>query len=118
MIGIYADSGSTIRGCTAVRNIGECGIYVEDNCRVVNNCCHSNRHYSTTKGIYVTGCGNLIDGNNVTANGYGIFITGSSNLVVRNSARGNVDDFGVPAGGAGTIQTSPVGAGAWDDFSY
>ena len=116
--GICANSGTTISGCTAVGNGGEGGIYVDSNCRVVNNCCQSNLFYNTTKGIYVTGHGNLIDGNNVTANGYGIYVVGNSNLVVRNTARGNLDDFQVPTGGTGTIQTSPVGAGAWDNFSY
>ncbi len=117
--GIYANSGSTISGCTAYYNLGD-GIQVSHNSRVADCTCNTNGHGTGDgAGIHATGQDNRIDGNNVTDNDRGIDVDLSDNLIVRNSASGNATNYDIAAGNdTGTIQTTPVGAGAWDNFEF
>ena len=90
---------------------------------MIGNTCDHNGHNSTLEvaGIRVIGSGNRIDGNNVTSNAYyGIDVIGAGNIIVRNTASGNtISNYHFAAGNdIGTIQTTPVGAGAWDNFEF
>jgi parallel beta-helix repeat protein len=58
-------------------------------------------------GVFVTGNGNRIEGNNVTFNDRGIDVNSSANLIVRNSARSNTLEYDIAAGNAmGPIVTT------------
>lgn len=120
-IGIYVADGSTVEHCLVSYN-SEAGIHVRDHCSVSGNLCDSNGKLTDREGIYIYGDGNRIDGNMLTNNGKGMRTTtfAAENLIVRNNATGNINgNYGVATGNkTGTIQTSPVGAGAWDNFSY
>ena len=49
----------------------------------------------------------------------GIDVNHSGNLIVRNSASENATSYSIVGGNdVGTIRTSPVGAGAWDNFEF
>lgn len=127
-IGVYAGSGSTVKACNVTDNEGD-GIWVVDNCLVLDNHCHGNGYGAAGAGIHVTGDNNRIDGNTVTDNDWGIDVDGTGNIIVRNSAHGNnadgdifnlnFDGYSIEAGNdMGTIQTTPVGAGPWDNFHF
>ena len=108
----------SIKDSTASANPGD-GICVSSDSFVTGNTCDSNGYNGDGAGIRVTGYDNRIDGNNVTDNDRGIDVDVSGNLIVRNSASGNTTDYDIDAGNdTGTIQTSPVGAGAWDNFEF
>jgi len=54
----------------------------------------------------------------VTENDRGIDVDAGDNLIVRNSANANTTaNYDIVGGNdVGTLQTTPVGAGAWDNF--
>lgn len=90
-VGIAADFGSTIMDCTVRANV-EDGLWVANNCRVVQNHCYTNGTAATGgAGIRVTGFENVIEGNSVIDNRRGIYIEriDGRNLVIRNVARDN-----------------------------
>ena len=120
-VGIFGTQYVTIRNCTASGNNGD-GIRVEHNCTVAENTAGENGQgvlYSYGSGIHTTGSDNRIDGNNVIGNDRGIDVDSTGSLIVRNSASGNSTQFSIAAGNdVGTIQTTPVGAGAWDNFEF
>lgn len=117
-VGIYADNGSTIKDCTATLNQGD-GIRVYLDSVVSGNACDSNGYNGDGAGIHATGSDNRIEGNNMTDNDRGLNVDIAGNLIVRNSASGNSLNYDIISGNdTGTIQTSPVGAGAWDNFSF
>lgn len=116
--GIYGGGGCIISKCAAYRNTGD-GIQVSYDTYVTGNSCSANG-YGTGDGagIHVTSARNRIQENNVTSNDRGIDVDGASNLIVRNVANGNAVNFDIAGSNqTGTIQSSPVGAGAWDNFS-
>lgn len=121
--GIDVTEGSIVRGCTARFN-GIDGIRCgSDNFITMNQCDQNGFRSGVTNGagILATSAGNRIDQNLLTDNDIGIFISGAiGNLIVRNSASGNTtSNWSVPAGNSfGTVVLSPVGAGAWDNFSF
>ena len=116
--GIGGNSGCTISGCTVRYNKGD-GIRINDDCLVTKNCCDNNGNNGDGAGIHATGSKNRIDSNNVVNNDRGIDVDAASNLIVRNSASGNGTDYDIVNGNdKGTIQTTPVGAEAWDNFSF
>ncbi len=116
--GISAHNGGKISGCTAYKN-GTTGIGVYKNTWVVDCICDDQKNGTVGYGIYVSGGGNRIDNNSVTDNDYGIYIYGAGNFIVRNTAKGNTHNYSIVGGNnVGTIQTSPVGAGAWDNFEF
>ena len=116
--GIYAYSGNTLQNCAAQNNTGD-GIYCHNDNNILNNACDSNGSSGDGAGIHVGSSDNRIDGNNVTDNDRGIDVDYSGNLIIRNSASGNTTDYDIGAGNdTGTIQTTPVGAGAWDNFEF
>jgi len=123
-VGIYAGIGATIKSCTVSENRGD-GIRVDSKCRVVGNTCHHSGFDTISAfkfdaaGIHALNGGNHIDGNTITYTLRGIEADNAENLIIRNSASGNTTNYVIAAGNdVGTIQTSPVGAGAWDNFSY
>ena len=113
-VGFNVDQGSKLRNCVASYNFA-IGFELGSDCEI-EQCTACN---NGTSGILAAGAGNRIDGNNLIANGTGIFTMGD-NFIVRNHARGNTNNnYSAGAGaGVGTIQTTPVGAGAWDNFSF
>ncbi len=119
--GIFGFSGATITDCVLVSNLGS-GILANADCLVRSNTCRRNGIGSTDgAGIRVTSHDNRIEGNNVTDNRRGIEISSGPNIVVKNTASGNVnlDNYVIsPGNDVGTIQTSPVGALAWDNFEF
>jgi len=143
--GIHAGIGSMILGCTASDNENThttgspsegAGIYVwysgsVKDCAVAGNqgagirmarYCEAsgNTAYGNGVGIHAAYDGNRIDGNNVVSNStYGIVVANTGNIIVRNVARDNGVNYDIVAGNdAGTMQTSPVGAGPWDNFDF
>jgi parallel beta-helix repeat protein len=116
--GIYASSASTVAHCSARYNEGD-GIRVSDDTTVMSNTSANNGNGGTGAGIHATGSDNRVDSNNVANNDYGIHVSTNGNLVVRNSASGNSTNYEIATGNdTGTIQTTPVGAGAWDNFQF
>lgn len=106
---------SIIRGCTA-RSNGRDGIRADTGCLVTGSECEDN----LGAGIRVIGPNNRIDENSATGNDIGFHVSGLDNVIVRNSAGSNTtSQFDIVGGNdVGTIQTSPVGAGAWDNLSF
>lgn len=116
--GIYANSGSTVKDCSAFANKGD-GIVVSYASSVVGNTCCLNGKNGDGAGIRASQYGNRIDSNNITSNDRGIAVDTAGNIIVRNTARGNTTNYDPGTGNdTGTIRTSPVGAGAWDNFSF
>lgn len=113
-VGIYVVNWVKIQDCVASGNQGS-GIEMGRGCAATGNQCSENRH-----GINVWLDGHRLDGNNVTSNAtYGIHVSDPGNIIVRNTARGNATNYLVAAGNdLGTIRTTPVGAGAWDNFEF
>ena len=113
--GFYAGIGNIVSGCTASRNSTN-GISVDARCWVSGNTCDAND--SSSAGILARGNGNRIQDNHLSGNGAGLRLAGTNNFAVRNTAFGNSANFAYVAGNLlGTVQTSPVGAGPWDNFS-
>ena len=119
--GIRAFGGNRIEGNTTNFNTGD-GIEVSVRANVVvGNQCDSNGNDGDGAGIHVIldGTGNVIDGNNVSNNDRGIDVNFDSNSIVRNTARDNTTNYTIIGGNqVGTIVTTPVGAGAWDNFDF
>ena len=87
--------------------------------KVMRKRCDNNGYGGDGAGISVEFNDNRIDSNNVVNNDRGIDVDASGNLIVRNSASGNTTDYDIATGNnTGTIQTTPVGAGAWDNFEF
>ncbi|MHC4625127.1 MAG: right-handed parallel beta-helix repeat-containing protein, partial [Planctomycetota bacterium] len=88
-LGILLTSGSTARGCTSIANTNH-GILAPSDCLIVGNLCQANGAGATdAAGIYVSGCDNRIEGNNVTDNDRGIDVDDSNNIIIKNTASGN-----------------------------
>ncbi|MDQ6632077.1 MAG: right-handed parallel beta-helix repeat-containing protein [Verrucomicrobiota bacterium] len=146
--GITEGSGSAVRGCTTSNNQGN-GIKVTSDCYVIGNTCEANnRSGFNYAGISVSGHGNRIEANSVTAtdnpsggfsNGYGFYVTDSqtgtpatNNFIIRNSARDNGTNYRIDAGNrvgaillpAGSIAISGNSGGGlgttdpWANFVY
>jgi len=116
--GILGAYGGKITDCMALSNTGN-GIEIVQDCFVADCTCRGNGADGAGAGIYSYGYGNRIDGNNVTDNELGIDMDYSGNIIVRNTATGNGTDYDIAAGNdTGTIRTTPVSAGAWDNFSF
>ncbi len=114
--GIFVSSGSAVDKCTLYYNGGD-GIRANGKSRINNCVCYDN-----STGIHLVGMKNQVDGNTVTGNTRGIEVVGdyvTGNIIVRNFASGNTTNYYIAVGNAtGTISTTPVGAGAWDNFSF
>ena len=106
---------STITGCTSRYNKGD-GIVVSKNSLVKGNNCSYNENY----GIQILGATSRVDENTAAKNFKGIGSAYSGNIIVRNTASGNTNSNYSTVSGSniGTIRTTPVGAGAWDNFSF
>ena len=115
--GIYVSAGSVVN-CTAIYNQGD-GICISQYSRASGNTAHYNGYQGDGAGIHVKYNDSRVDGNTATGNDRGIDVDAGGNLVVRNSASGNTTNYNVATGNdLGTIQTTPVGAGAWDNFEF
>jgi hypothetical protein len=110
--GILTTGGCVITECAASEN-GFQGINAQSGSTVIRNTCNDN-----ATGIRVTvNC--RVDSNLVHNNGAGFATASGGSLIVRNRATGNTQDhYGQVAVGndLGTIMTTPVGAGPWDNF--
>lgn len=105
-----------VRGCTIQSNASG-GIEVASDCVIEGNALDSN----FSRGIRVSGSDNRIDGNSVTDSSPGIQVVTTGNIIVRNTVAGasaGAFYFIVAGNATGTIQTSPVDAGPWDNFEY
>ena len=110
--GISVDTASVIRDCTARAN-AVANYRIANDCRITG--CHSD---GGQFGIASSSNDNTIDSNStVDATGAGIFLTAGGNIVTRNTLSGTVFSFEV-GNDVGTIQTTPVGAGPWDNFAF
>ena len=118
-IGIGVASSAIVKNCSSYANYGD-GIKLSGDCLVEGNTCDGNGVGGADgAGIHSTSSDNRIDGNTVTDNDRGIDVDSSGNLIVRNSASGNSTQYSIAAGNdTGTIQITPVGAGAWDNFNF
>ena len=118
-IGIGVASSAIVKNCSSYANYGD-GIKVSGDCLVEGNTCDGNGLGSSDgAGIHSTSTDNRIDGNTVTDNDRGIDVDSSGSLIVRNSASGNGTQYSIAAGNdTGAIKTTPVGADAWDNFSF
>lgn len=116
--GIYAESECLLEDCVTTFNVRD-GIMVNSNCQIANCTASGNGNGGDGAGIHALNGGNRIDGNNVASNDRGIDVDLAGNLIVRNSARLNTVNYDISGGNSvGTITNSPVGAGAWDNFTF
>ncbi len=117
--GIIVINSCTIQGCTVSFSAGD-GIQASGDCRIIGNNCDSNGvGGGDGAGIHIISFDNRIEGNNVTDNDRGIDVDVAGNFIFKNTARGNFNNYAIVNGNdVGTIQFSPVGAGAWDNFSF
>lgn len=86
----FGNGSHTIRDNTITRNV-DFGIRVRDNCQILNNHIADNGDTNNDAGIFITGAGNLLQGN-FLSHGFGagieLFSSSSSNLVLGNTFRG------------------------------
>jgi len=116
--GIHATNKSTILDCMAQHNTGD-GIEVSYGSLVANCVCDGNGNGGDGAGIHAINHNNRIENNTVANNDRGIDVDANNNFIIKNSAFGNTTDYDIYAGNnTGTIQTTPVGAGAWDNFEF
>ncbi len=116
--GIYTYYGSTIRDCTVNFNRGD-GINVRENCRIVGNICRGNGDSGDGAGIHANTHDTLIDSNTVMDNDRGIDVDSYGNFITRNTASENTTNYDIASGNdTGSIKTTPVNAGAWDNFNF
>lgn len=86
----FGQGAHTIRENTISRNF-DFGIRVADNCQILNNHISENGDASTDAGVFITGSGNLVQGNFISLNqgaGIELYSTSSSALVMGNTFRG------------------------------
>jgi parallel beta-helix repeat protein len=116
-VGIFVNGG-VVKDCRVAWNQGD-GILVGNNSLVSGNVCYGIGNGGDGAGIHVLWSDNRIENNTVNGNDRGIDVDSSGNLIVRNSASDNTTNYDISAGNkVGTIQTTPVGAGAWDNFEF
>jgi parallel beta-helix repeat protein len=119
--GIFVGIG-LVQGCVS-RDNGVHGIHVNRSVLVRGN----TSDHKGTDGTLVLGAGIKvlcssesvrIEGNHVSQNDLGVSVPcAAAALVTGNTASGNGTEYDiVPGNRVGTIQTSPVGAGPWDNF--
>jgi hypothetical protein len=124
--GIRAPNGSTVSACASLRNVGQ-GFVLGDNVTITrctarangehgirggeqslileNNCAENGTGTAGGAGIYFTGDGVRVEGNNCHGNDWGIQSAAATNgFIVRNSCRGNA--------------TPPTNAGASSNFDF
>lgn len=109
-----------VRGNTCAFN-NKGGILAGGQNTIAENECHDNDVLTVGgAGVRVTGSRNRVEANNVSDNEIGIDIESSGNIIVRNTASSNFSvNYNIVGGNdVGTIQSSPVGAGPWDNFEY
>ena len=106
-VGIYADSGSTVKDCTVSNNKGD-GIQIGNNCLVVGNNCSFNGFNGDGAGIHSTSARNRIEANTVTSNDRGIDVDSTASLILCNSASNNGTNYVIAANNkVGTIVLAP-----------
>lgn len=119
-VGIYVRFIGTVKDCITSFNSGD-GIWIDDGSVAQGNTCTVNGHagiHADSTASPIKGNCRIID-NTVKNNDYGIEVDDSGGQIVRNSASNNGTNYVIAAGNdVGTIQTSSVGAGAWDNFEF
>jgi len=131
MVGFFSGKDCVYTDCTASLNVGD-GFRVLENATLA--ACHAHDNGGSGFRIEhsaIAGCsavGNDENGILATASDIrdcrvqgntlaGIRVDALGSIVVRNTASSNGTNYSVnPGNDVGTIQTSPVGAGAWDNF--
>ncbi len=99
--GIFTEMYCTVRDCTSVMNDGD-GIEAHASCRIENNNCGDNGFMDKFgAGIMITGPGNRIKENNITANDQGIVVQGVGNWVENNNVIDNT--MGIEVTGQGNF---------------
>lgn len=108
--GISVEMYSTVRDCTLMGNDHN-GIEAQASCRVENNNCGDNGKGFGGAGIFVTGPGNCIKDNNVTANELGIYVNneGKGNWIEANNVVDNTGTGIVVVGVGNFIIRNGVG---------
>lgn len=87
----FAQGAHTIRDNTITRN-ADFGVRVADNCQILNNRIAENGDASSDAGIFITGSGNLVQGNFISLNqgaGIELFNFSTSTLIFANTFRGS-----------------------------
>ncbi len=118
--GIFTDRSCLVARCSAGQNEGpsiSVGTYT-----MVRDCLASDAGMGIgmKAGIEVRGTNCWIDSNACVNNtGEGIVVLGTDNVITRNYLQDNEDNL-IAVGGnqIGTLSTSPVGAGPWDNLSF
>ena len=111
--GISLDNNSEARGNRLRVNAAE-GIIALSDAHVIGN-------HLDGDPILITGADNVVDANVIT-DAFGsaaITVNLAGNLIIRNRVAGDASNFSIAAGNdVGTITSSPVGAGAFDNLLY
>lgn len=87
----FSQGAHTIRDNTITRNV-DFGVRVADNCQILNNRIAENGDANTDAGVFITGSGNIVQGNFLSLNqgaGVELYNTSSAALVVANTFRGS-----------------------------
>lgn len=117
-VGVYADDGSAVLNCVVAETRGT-GILVRGNALVQGNTSSENGLSNNDSGISCVGQGARLESNHLSGNHIGIRVSGDENLIVKNSAWNNATNYVIAVSNqVGSISSSPVDAGAWDNFSF
>jgi parallel beta-helix repeat protein len=109
-IASFSLGNHTLRDNTISRN-ADFGIRVADNCQILNNRIAENGDNNNDGGVFVTGSGNIVQGNHFSLNsgsGVELYNTSSGNLVLANTFRGAT----VRVAGSGQTVAPVTAAGA------
>ncbi|MEZ6233101.1 MAG: right-handed parallel beta-helix repeat-containing protein [Phycisphaerales bacterium] len=91
-VGILADQGTLVDGCTVIRSEGD-GIEAGGECVLRGNSCRENGISTTGAGIHITGNDNRLEGNHCTNADFGIWVQGTTNVIVHNTCAGNTANW-------------------------
>ena len=115
--GFHLYNGSQAKNCLAHRNEGAGFTLLGQNKLLQSKADRNGIGIHVPIGISLRK--NLIDNNYVADNIVGIQIDAIDNIIVRNTASGNSSNYMIVTNNhVGTLSTTPVGAGAWDNFDF
>jgi hypothetical protein len=91
--GIEVGAGCSVRRCVARQNT-DSGIYVGANGQVAENECALNGSLAGAAGIFLSGSGLRVEGNNLVSNlPVGIYASASNNFIIKNSVQRSATNF-------------------------
>lgn len=115
-IGIESNGFARIENCTVTFAVSEGIRFVQKDLIIgnkVSNC------PSAIRSIATLGVRSIIDGNTISSCPVGIRVVSQNNAIIRNIVGDSATPFDIVAGNqVGTVQSTPVGAGAWDNIAY